>query len=301
MEKPNRRLIFILLLLIFIASISCDNSGKSKFRVDNDIIFDTIRTEKRFHIEEDTLNPYCDISVKFIYPIGGTTEDIEVLQQFFIQSMFGSSFNQFEPAVAVETYVRNYLENYSQDAETYKETVNDMKELNSLIPGMDIHDSEHAISDTFYSYYESLSDSITFNQYDLISFQVKQSNSKGEPNSHYVSYNNYVWNLKNGNQLTENDIFVSGYDSVLHNLLITSLIEQNKVESLDELEDLGFFGVGEIVPNNNFLINDKGITYTFNKGEYSAYQLNAPEVFIPFNDIRQLIRENSIVSKLANL
>ena len=116
-----------------------------------------------------------------------------------------------------------------------------------------------------------------------------------------MSYSNYVWNLENGNQLTENDIFVSGYDSVLHNLLIASLIEQNKVESLDELEDLGFFGVGEIVPNNNFLINDKGITYTFNKGEYSAYQLNAPEVFIPFNDIRQLIRENSIVSKLANL
>ena len=28
------------------------------------------------------------------------------------------------------------------------------------------------------------------------------------------------------------------------------------------------------------LLTDKGITYTYNKGEYSAYQLDAPEVFI---------------------
>ncbi|HLW10804.1 MAG TPA: RsiV family protein [Fermentimonas sp.] len=301
MEKPIGRLIFMLLLLVFVVLTSCNNGGRSKFRAENNIDFDTIRTEERFYLEGDTRNPYCDIKVDFIYPVSSSEGDLQMLQQLFVRSMFGYAFENFEPSAAVEAYVNNYVENYSQDAGTYKETVSDMKELNDMIPGMDIQDSEHIMSDTFYSYYESLSDSITFNQYDVISYQVKQSNSKGEPNSYFVSYNNYAINLKSGSQLTEADIFVTGYDNVLQGLIIDSLMKQNDVESIEELEDLGFFGIKEIVPNNNFLINDEGITYTFNKGEYSAYQLNAPEVFIPFIAIKQLIRENSIVGKLANL
>src|SRR5699024_5859425 len=114
--------------------------------------------------------------------------ELKSIQQFFIKSMFGSSFEELEPEQAIDAYVSNYFDNYSKDADTYRGTVTGMDELNALIPNIDIHDSEHAMNDMFYSYFESLSDSITFNQYDIISFQVKQSNSKGEPNSFYVSY-----------------------------------------------------------------------------------------------------------------
>ena len=301
MEKMIGRFNFILILLISIVIISCNNKEASKFRVENDIEFDTIRTAKRHHIEGDSKNPYCDIRIEFVYPKTSKETELKTIQQFFVKSIFGGSFEELEPEHAIEAYVSNYFKNYSKDADTYRGTVTDMNELNALIPGIDIHDSEHVMSDMFYSYFESLSDSITFNQYDIISFQVKQSNSKGEPNSFYVSYRNYVLNLNTGNQILEGDIFIGGYDYAMQNIFITTLIEQNDVETLEDLEDIGYFGVREIVPNKNFLINDKGITYTFNKGEYSAYQLDAPEVFIPFNIIRPLLRENTIISKLANL
>ncbi len=301
MEKMIGRFNFILILLISIVVISCNNKEASKFRVENDIEFDTIRTAKRHHIEGDSKNPYCDIRIEFVYPKTSKETELKTIQQFFVKSIFGGSFEELEPEHAIEAYVSNYFKNYSKDADTYRGTVTDMNELNALIPGIDIHDSEHVMSDMFYSYFESLSDSITFNQYDIISFQVKQSNSKGEPNSFYVSYRNYVLNLNTGNQILEGDIFIGGYDYAMQNIIITTLIEQNDVETLEDLEDIGYFGVREIVPNKNFLINDKGITYTFNKGEYSAYQLDAPEVFIPFNIIRPLLRENTIISKLANL
>lgn len=301
MEKMIGRFNFILILLISIVIISCNNKEASKFRVENDIEFDTIRTAKRHHIEGDSKNPYCDIRIEFVYPKTSKETELKTIQQFFVKSIFGGSFEELEPEHAIEAYVSNYFKNYSKDADTYRGTVTDMNELNALIPGIDIHDSEHVMSDMFYSYFESLSDSITFNQYDIISFQVKQSNSKGEPNSFYVSYRNYVLNLNTGNQILEGDIFIGGYDYAMQNIIITTLIEQNNVETLEDLEDIGYFGVREIVPNKNFLINDKGITYTFNKGEYSAYQLDAPEVFIPFNIIRPLLRENTIISKLANL
>jgi hypothetical protein len=101
--------------------------------------------------------------------------------------------------------------------------------------------------------------------------------------------------------VTEGDIFDAGYDTALQRLIVLSLLNQSKAKNVDELEDLGFFGVREIMPNRNFLLNEKGIVYTYNKGEYSAYQLDAPQVFIPYEVIRSLLKENSVASKLADL
>lgn len=301
MEVTIRKLIFSLLLLVIMLMVSCGNSGSSKIKAENEISFDTISINKRQHLDNDSTRPFCDISVNFVYPVKSAKTNLDTLQRFFVSNMFGPSFEDLKPLAAVEAYISNYIDNYSHDAYTYSESVSDMEELNALIPGIDVDDSEHEIDKLFYSYYESLSDSITFNQHGILSFQIKQSNSKGEPASYYVSYSNHVINLNTGDQITEYDIFNAGYDKALQGLIITSLLEQNGVKTIDELEDLGFFGINEIVPNKNFLLNDKGIIYTYNKGEYSAYQLTAPQVFIPYNVIRSLLRENTIVSKLADL
>lgn len=301
MEVTIRKLIFSLLLLVIMLMVSCSNSGSSKIKAENEISFDTISINKRQHLDNDSTRPFCDISVNFVYPVKSAKTNLDTLQRFFVSNMFGPSFEDLKPLAAVEAYISNYIDNYSHDAYTYSESVSDMEELNALIPGIDVDDSEHEIDKLFYSYYESLSDSITFNQHGILSFQIKQSNSKGESASYYVSYSNHVINLNTGDQITEYDIFNAGYDKALQGLIITSLLEQNGVKTIDELEDLGFFGINEIVPNKNFLLNDKGIIYTYNKGEYSAYQLTAPQVFIPYNVIRSLLRENTIVSKLADL
>ncbi len=301
MKITIRKLIFSLLLFAIIALFSCHNSGGSIFRSDNSIVFDTIHVNIRQHLDGDSTRPYCNIRVNFIYPLTSSKTNVDTLQQFFVRSMFGRSFGNLEPSVAVEDYVKNYIENYLQDAKTYSETEYDVEEFNALISGINVESIEQDVDSKFYSYFESLSDSITFNQNDVLSFQIQQSNRKGESASFYTSYSNYVINLKTGNQITENEIFNAGYDVALQNLIITSLLEQNRVKSVEELEDLGYFGVNEIVPNRNFLLNDKGIIYTYNKGEYSAYQLAAPQVFIPYNAVRSLLRENTIASKLADL
>ena len=300
MKRKNRISVSSLVLLASLLLISCDNSGRSMFKARNNVEFDTIRVASRNHLEGDTANPYCDIRIDFIYPVSSHKTSVDTLQQFFVRSMFGTSYDTLRPDAAVEAYKKSYIDNYSYDARTYRESVSEMQVLNAMIPEIDISDSEHASEDIFYSYFENLSDSIVYNQYDILSFQVKQSNNKGGATS-YTSFRNYVFNLKRGNKVTENEIFNAGYDTALQGLIVASLLEQNSVKTVDELEDLGFFGIQEIVPNKNFLLNREGIIYTFNKGEYSAYQLEAPEVFIPYKAIRSLLRENSIVSKLADL
>lgn len=297
------------LSLAILCLSSCNQqSGGSMFKVENKVEFDTINLIARHHLDSDTLNPYCDIALEFIYPVSSSNMQLDQLQQFFIRNTLGAQYDTLAPDNAAQQYVRNYIDNYIADAKTYRESSDEIDKINNIISGADSNDHadhEHYHHDArerafFYSYYERLSDSIVYNQHEVISFQVKQSNNKGGASS-YNSYRNYVLNLQTGKQVTENDIFNAGYNAVLQDIIISSLLEQNKVEAIEELEDLGFFGVREIMPNQNFLLNEKGIIYTYNKGEYSAYQLDAPEIFIPYQSLISLLKENSIAAKLANL
>lgn len=299
MEGIGKNNLFLLAVLIVLFT-ACSSAGRSRFRAENHIGFDTINVHERSHLEGDTSKPFCDIHVQFVYPATASRAIMDSLQRFFVRQTFGDFYNALAPALAADAYVENFIKNYNADAVTYRETAKDIMELNTLIPGIDISDSEHEVKDTFYSYYESLSDSIVYNQYGLIAFQVKQSNNKDGATS-YNSYRNYVINLNNGNQVTESDIFNTGYDSAMQSLIINSLLDQNNVKTISELEELGFFGIQEIIPNRNFLLNEKGIIYTYNKGEYSAYQLDAPQVFIPYSAIRSLLKENTVIYKLAGL
>ncbi|MFA7492151.1 MAG: RsiV family protein [Proteiniphilum sp.] len=298
-HKASIVLLSMLALLLFI-SCNQQQGERRMLREENNVEFDTVNTVVRHHLDGNTANPYCNIEVDFIYPISSDKMNLDRLQQFFIRNTFGASYDTLSTSEAIQAYTRNYIENYTADAKTYRESADEIRELDNLISGVNISDSEYYTEDFFYSYYESLSDSIVYNYHGILSFQVKQSNNKGGAAS-YDSYRNYVLNLNTGKQVAENDIFNDGYDKVLQRLIIASLLEQSNAESVEELEDLGFFGVGEIVANQNFLLNDKGVIYTYNKGEYSAYQLDAPQVFIPYEMIFSLLRENSVASKLADL
>lgn len=302
MEMYHRMSVFMPLWVALLFFISCNNpQGRhSMVNEENSVGFDTVSMVEHHHLDGDTANPYCNIKVEFVYPVSSSKMNLDMLQQFFIRNMFGTPYDTLAPSAAAKAYMRNYVENYIADARTYRESANEIRELNDLISGIDVSDSEHYAEDFFYSYYESLSDSIVYNQRGVLAFQVKQSNNKGGSAS-YDSYRNYVMNLNTGKQVTENDIFNAGYDTALQRLIIASLLDQADVKSVEELEDIGFFGVREVIPNHNFLLNDKGITYTYNKGEYSAYQLEAPQVFIPYEAILSLLRENSVATKLAGL
>lgn len=289
-----------LLLVAAFLITSCGEKGSSTCRATNSLTLDTILVESRQHLDGDTASPYCDIRLEFIYPVSSQETNLDTLQQYFVTAFFGQAYERLDPTSAVETYVKNYVENYIHDAAIYRE--------NATIPGRageqveELHDHDQngdTLSDSFYSYYESISDTIIYNRHGLISFQVRQSNNKGGAAA-YQLYSNHVFNLKRGAPVIESDLFKAGYDTALRNLIIASLLEQNGVKSVEELEELGFFGIREIVPNKNFLLNDEGIIYTFNKGEYSAYQLDAPEILIPYGSIRSLLREQSVASKLAD-
>lgn len=297
MEKNKIILAFTVSLLIVFASCQSDN-GRPVIE-DNLLKFDTLAVQRRQYLHNDTTNSFCDLNVNFVYPISSSKSNLKRIQQLFILNTFGQAFDNFTPEVAIEQYAKNFLKNYKADAEIFQKELKDLEDHPNLIPQtLDLNHEKELQSDEFYTYHESLSSKIHFNKGNLLSFQVSRTNKKGGFAA-YSACNNYVINLLTGKMLTENDLFVAGYDVVLQQLFANDLLKQNQVNTVYDLEELGYFGIDEIMPNRNFLIDEEGITYTFNKGEYSAYLLDAQEVFIPFDDVRMLLRENTLVLKLA--
>ncbi len=297
----KNRIKIIIVVLVSVISVGCTNGGKSMFTKDNQVRFDTLIVDEKHHLHNDASNPSCEFNIQLIFPKESSKTDLKKLQQLFVRGILGRMYDDLSPKDALDQYVENFIKNYEADARVFHEEMTELENHPSLIPQTldEEHESELQ-SNIFYTYHESLSNKIHFNQSNIISFQVSQSNTKGGAAT-YSSFNNFVVNLRTGALLTESDIFAPGYDVALQQLFANSLMLQNEVKSISDLEDLGYFGIQEIMPNRNFLINDKGITYTFNKGEYSAYPLSAPEVFIPFNDLKMLLKPNTIVSKIAGL
>ncbi len=297
MKKNTTKVAVVTLLSIII--IACNSGNKEMLSQDNQVEFDTLIVQRKHYLRNDTLKPFCDLNVHFVYPIKSSMVDLRKLQQLFIRNTLGQIYDAFTPEEAIELYSNNFVKNYEADARIFKDELEELEKHPNLTPqNLDLEHEDNLHSNAFYSYTEVLSNKVFFNKSNLLSFQVSRSNNKGGTAT-YSSYNNYVINLKTTTLLTEGDIFTPGYDLALQQLFEKNLMLQNEVKTVSDLEDLGYFGIEEIMPNRNFLIDDNGITYIFNKGEYSAYLLNAPEIFISFNEVRMLLKENTVVSKLA--
>lgn len=284
-------------LLIFYTS--CKTVEKEQVLEENQVRFDTLVVEKRHYLSNDTTSPFCDLNVHFVYPITSSESDLKRLQHIFIDNTFGQPYIDLSPEEAVEEYTKNFLKNYEADARIFQKELQDLESHPELI--LQNFESQHEKElkpSEFYTYLETLSNKIYFNKNNLLSFQVCRTNNKGG-SATYSAYNNYVINLETGNLVTESDLFIAGYDVALQQLFETKLLQENSVSTVYDLEELGYFGIEEIMPNRNFLIDEDGITYIFNKGEYSAYLLDAPEIFIPYEDVVMLLRKNTLVSKLA--
>jgi hypothetical protein len=297
-----KNITFIALFLIPVFIFVACNTKKSNIPQENDVAFDTLYLSQQIFLDDDPSKSSCNMEIRLVYPVASKKLNIDTLTNLWTRCIFGQSYTEISLQQAAKSYIDTYFQRYLQDAEDYRENRFDKDPLSALTDGL-YSASEADASEPrseFYSYYETLTDTVTFNQNDLISLQVRHVSNKGGRES-YETLRNFVIDLKTGNILSEKDIFREGYESQLRRIIINKLLKQNGVNDISELEQLGYFGVDEIIPNKNFLVDAKGITFIFNKGEYSSYLINAPVIFIPYDEIRHLLRENTTVWKLAEI
>jgi hypothetical protein len=275
----SKFLLIVVLAGIFISSCRTDR----KTITENNIQFDSITVDKTYHMLGQPDNPNCNLQIKFVYPVKfGNKDVLNQIGKHFVISYFGDIYAELTPEQAVDEYVNLYLEDYKSLEDDFMEE----KEKSKGAPVA-----------SWFSYYEISSDEITFNKADLLCYSVNFENYTGGAHGAHA-YTNIVLNLKTGEIVTEEDIFVEDFQDALALMLVDKIAKQNEIENAKELESIGFFSIDEIFPNGNFRIDEEGITYYFNEYEIAAYVVGGTSVKLLYDEIKPLLRKDSPVSTL---
>ncbi|MDR0575003.1 MAG: DUF3298 and DUF4163 domain-containing protein [Tannerella sp.] len=272
-------------LLSAIMITGCKQKATINPEAENNIKFDSIVVNKKYYLLGDTTNPFCSLESTFIYP--SDYKDKEVLNKLsrhFTNSFFGEDTASVTPREAMNKYAQKYIEDY-------KELENDFI-TETKITG------EKPSQELWYAYYEMSSNEILFNKCNLLSYTVSVEYYTGGAHGGH-GYNNHVLYLKNGEELEEDDLFADNYQDDLSQIIVAAIASDNHVTNPEELENMGYFNIKEIYPNNNFYIDEEGITYTFNEYEIAACFVGRIDVFLSYDKIRHLIREDSPVAFLV--
>lgn len=278
-----RNIVFTACVLVIISTvISCDN--KKVAGEDNDVVYDTIKVVDISHLDNDSTKPSCSLKVSFIAPIKYKDEAVLKKIQGELNYAFfeGDNYSELSAKDAVEKYVADYLENYNKEMKIYleKDNYND--------------------PDIYFSYYKVLEGNLLYNKSNIISYQISSTDFKGE-NTSSQTYRNVIFDLNNGDLLTESGIFLPNYNDKLDALIVQKLLEKNNVTRTEDLLELGFYKIEEISSNDNFSVDDKGITYVYNPNECSVPSLGAVKVFLPYSDLATILRPNTLLTPLSGI
>ncbi|MCC8154606.1 MAG: DUF3298 and DUF4163 domain-containing protein [Tannerellaceae bacterium] len=276
------------IMVVFVLSFcitGCNNKKQGQTGRVNDISFDSIQIEKEYYLLNNTDNPHCELKVNFVYPKKSTSPELlEAIRKDFINSMFNEHFEGLTPEETFDKFTDEYLKEYKSLEEPFRE---------------DIAQNQDAPVETWYNYTELRYNEIYYNRNNILSYSsYRESFTGGAHGSHQLK--NRVLDLATGNPVTEEDIFIEGYQERLAAILIKHITEANELKDPKELEDIGYFSIDEIYPNNNFLVDSSGITYDFNEYEIAAYVVGITSIHLPFQEIRHLLLPESPVSHLFN-
>lgn len=278
----NKTIIFRYLLSVscFAIFLSC---GKTKQTTDNDIQFDTLRSATVYHLDSDTTKPSCSLNVEYVIPVKYKNDSVlSEIQKNLNICLFGDDSNEtLSTEDALTQFVKKCEDIYVEDAKLFFSE----KEWDASLAGTE-----------FYSMSKDLTTHVLFNGNNILSYQIIQTDFKGSQNSSSL-YRNIVFDLKDGHMINEQEIFTPDYRSVLSKMIISKILDQNQVQSIDQLFPRGFW-VDDLTTNNNFYVDDKGITYIFNENEYSERANGCIEVFIPYVELDNILSSTSPIASL---
>jgi len=283
---------FILTTAVFfsLSSISCTKKTKSN---DTKVVFDSIQVNKTQSIDYKDSKLNCNLHILFTYPVAyKKTSSLGDLQKIFIEKVFPSQYVNLSPQEAANKFSIEYIKDFQATK---------WSDFFDKSSDGDNDDDNFILEDENSFIYElSLEDKILYNKDNFVSFIVKNINYEGGAHGSNSVYG-YVIDLNTGKLLTEEDFAGNNYKKNLSAIIAKKIAAAKGLDSVSQLEEIGYNAIEDIAPNENFTIDDKGITYYFNEYEIAAYFVGITEVFIPYDELKTYITDDNPISLLAKL
>ena len=243
-----------------------------------------ISIDQTTHLFQDEQKPAAHEEIRFTYITDVRDERMrDSLNRIFVEKTFGEKYRQIPAEEAPSKYADDYAKTYRNDLES------------SYLEDEKTTDSD--VITSWYSYEESIQSAIErYQKNTLLVYRVNMyAYTGGVHGMHGTFYTNI--DLHNLRIITLSDLFKSGYEEPLTNLICEQLMKDVEVESLEELEDQGFGPIDEIKPTENFVIYADSIEFLYNVYEIAPYAYGAISVVIPYETLRPLLNTDYLIVK----
>lgn len=215
-------------------------------------------------IEDEKLNLFFEFDSKIELPTKKFDASYKLLKDSIVVAILGSDFADYSDKKALKVYAdSSYVE--------YKKMYDEIFENNIIEPTDSFYFSTDIKGNVFY--YDST----------IVSYQRVLSSYSGGVHG-LTTKTNYVFDVKTGKQLTEEDVFGKGFERLVGGLLVEKaniLREQGKLPLQDE-----FYNDWNIVANSNFALTDSSVIYTFNPYEIAPYCFGVIDIEILKTEIK---------------
>ena len=227
-------------------------------------------------------------SIRYAYPVAVNASDevLTKLQRAVCRTVLGDAFLDMRPRQAIEAYAamkhNEYIQNnlpllqewaIDHEDEPLGETLFNEELIISAAPIGNLTGNPQlsTLNSQLWSY------AIDVYEY-----------TGGAHGNRYLLIQNY--DLRIGDAVSEQDLFIDDYYEPLKTLLLEALIAQtDKAETKKDLRQLGY-SVADVVPNENFYVTPAGITYVYNPYEIAPYAMGCIQISIPWDSVRHLLR-----------
>ena len=272
----RRHTFFALCLLASLAS--CSGSGKQQSSADStqgsccDSIYpvqwDSIKIKTTYYDQQAARSgSSVNVDILYHYPTNDTT-----LLKTISKAFFGDAYATMSPKAAIEQYLREVRNEYLFGSLDFSaKELADMKSELSL--------------DNSITYYD---DHIITMQKELYTYSAGAAHGL-----HGVG--NYTIDRRSKDVISEGDLFIDGYEAELGKVLQRALVKYLGRKNAQEVEKEDGFSITDLTSNDNFRLDAKGMTYTYNPYEIAPYAMGVIEFFIPYEEVRHLLRPQSII------
>ena len=257
-------------LLMACALCACGGDGQTaSFK---GMEFDSIVVDSIASLSKSSGSPSCHISLSIQYAKGGKAEAINdtVLRSgLLVPDYLSLSNEKLTVEQAVDSFVKRYINDYLTD-------------YGALYRA----DQEHAASyECAYSVKTRTSNGAT----DILNYIATTRMFAG--GAHAITQTIVRnFNVKDGRLVRLSDLFISGYESQLQEMLVAELSEQFDVDGLEGLQSKGIFADGQVYVSDNFIYGEDDITFIYCEDEIAPHDVGEIRIAIDIDDLKRLMK-----------
>lgn len=251
------------------------------------VLLDSVAVDSVCPLFHNYEKPACHFNLRMEVPYVEDNSSLSLSLQRFLTAIprQGAFVEDSDGTVAgmADNYLRTYIMQYLQEGKD----------------AIDSYGEDMQAAATWMSYEEQAEGTVYFHEGSFLSYQFKVYSYMGGAHGNTVTTNR-VFDMSSQNTVTLSNLFTEESLSVVADNLRQALAIQNDCQTVDELIQSGiFFSAGEIEPNDNFLLDNKGLTWIYDPYEIAPYAYGPVTVSLSWNQLVDLIDPDSSVKAYA--